>query len=134
MSINSVNISGNLTRDPEVRQSGSGMNVMKFSVAVNNRRKNASTGEWEDHPAFVNCTLFGNRCDYVSKNISRGSKVYINGKLSQSEWTDKQSGEKRVRLEVLVDEIDFDTKGSKGVGAASGGAADQDYYSSDCPF
>ena len=63
MSINRVNISGNLTRDPELRATQGGMQVLGFGVAVNDRRRNQQTGEWEDYPNFVDCTMFGNRAE-----------------------------------------------------------------------
>ena len=58
MSINRVNISGNLTRDPELRATGSGMQILRFGVAVNDRARNQQTGEWEDRPNFVDCVVF----------------------------------------------------------------------------
>ena len=61
MSINRVNITGNLTRDPELRATAGGTQVLSFGVAVNDRRRNAQTGEWEDYPNFVDCTMFGTR-------------------------------------------------------------------------
>ena len=57
MSINRVVISGNLTRDPDLRSTASGMPVLGFGVAVNDRRKNQQTGEWEDYPNFIDCTM-----------------------------------------------------------------------------
>ena len=66
MSINRVCISGNLTRDPEIRSTAGGTSVMGFGVAVNERRKSAQTGEWEDYPNFVDCTLFGRRAEGAS--------------------------------------------------------------------
>ena len=59
MSINRVIISGNLTRDPELRSTAGGLPVLGFGVAVNDRRKNQQTGEWEDYPNFIDCTMFG---------------------------------------------------------------------------
>ena len=79
MSINRVIISGNLTRDPETRQTASGMPVLGFGVAVNDRRRNQQTGEWEDYPNFIDCTMFGARAQAVSKFLSKGSKVAIEG-------------------------------------------------------
>lgn len=105
MSINRVNISGNLTRDPELRATASGMSVMSFSVAVNDRRRNQQTGEWEDHPNFVDCTMFGTRAESVSRFLSKGSKVAIEGKLRWSSW--ERDGQKRSKLEVIVDDIEF---------------------------
>jgi single-strand DNA-binding protein len=106
MGINRVNITGNLTRDPELRSTASGMNVLKMGVAVNDRRKNQSTGEWEDVPNFVDVTVFGARAEALSRFLSKGSKVAIEGKLRWSQWENPQ-GEKRSKLEVVADEIEF---------------------------
>ena len=105
MSINRVNITGNLTREPELRQTQSGMAVLSLGVAVNDRRKNPSTGEWEDCPNFVDCKMFGSRAEAVSRHLSKGSKVAIEGKLRWSQW--ERDGQKRSKLEVMVDEIEF---------------------------
>lgn len=106
MSINRVNITGNLTRDPELRSTTSGMSVLKLGVAVNDRRKNQQTGEWEDSPNFVDVTVFGARAEALSRFLSKGSKVAIEGKLRWSQW-ENQQGEKRSKLEVVADEIEF---------------------------
>ena len=106
MSINRVNISGNLTRDPELRATGSGMQILRFGVAVNDRARNQQTGEWEDRPNFVDCVVFGNRADALSRLLSKGSKVAIEGKLRYSSW-ETQDGQRRSKLEVVVDEIDL---------------------------
>ena len=105
MSINRVIISGNLTRDPELRSTAGGLPVLGFGMAVNDRRKNQQTGEWEDYPNFVDCTLFGSRAENVAKFLSKGSKVAVEGKLRWSQW--ERNGEKRSKLEVIVDEIEF---------------------------
>lgn len=107
MSINKVMISGNLTRDPELRSTQSGMQVLGFGVAVNERVKNQRTGEWEDRPNFVDCTMFGNRAESVSRYLAKGSKVAIEGRLRWSQWEDRNGGGKRSKLEVVVDEIEF---------------------------
>lgn len=106
MSINRVEISGNLTRDPELRSTAGGMEVMTFGVAVNDRRKNQSTGEWEDYPNFVDCTMFGVRAGKLRPCLSKGSKVAIDGKLRWSSWQG-QDGSKRSKLEVVVEEIEL---------------------------
>lgn len=106
MSINRVNISGNLTRDPELRQSAAGTMVLSMGVAVNDRRLNQSTGEWEDYPNFVDCVVFGNRCDFLSRTLHKGKKVHIEGKLRYSSW--EKDGQKRSKIEVVVDDIDFE--------------------------
>jgi len=107
MSINKVMLTGNLTRDPELRQTAGGMAVLSFGMAVNDRARNQQTGEWEDRPNFVDCTMFGNRAQAVSQYIRKGSKVAIEGKLRWSQWQDRQTGANRSKLEVVVDEIEF---------------------------
>ena len=74
MSINRVIISGNLTRDPELRSTASGLPVLGFGVAVNDRRKNQQTGEWEDYPNFIDCTMFGARAESLSRYLGRAPK------------------------------------------------------------
>ena len=106
MSINRVNITGNLTRDPELRATAGGTQMLAFGVAVNDRRKNPQTGAWEDVPNFVDCIVFGSRAEAVSRFISKGSKVAIEGKLRYSAWETKE-GQRRSKLEVIVDEIEF---------------------------
>ena len=105
MSINRVTISGNLTRDPDLRTTATGNPVLGFSVAVNDRRKNNATGEWEDYPNFIDCTMFGARAQSISRFLSKGSKVAIEGKLRWSQW--ERDGQKRSKLEVIIDEIEF---------------------------
>lgn len=118
MSINKVCITGNLTRDPELRETASGFQILNFGVAVNDRRKNQQTGQYEDYANFVDCTMFGNRAASVSRFLGKGSKVAIEGKLSWSQWQ-AQDGGKRSKLEVIVDEIEFMT--SRDGGQQQGG-------------
>lgn len=105
MSLNSVTISGNLTRDAELRDAGS-TSVCGFSVAVNDRRKNKSTGQWEDYPNFISCIMFGTRAEKLSPFLLKGLKVAVSGRLHQSVWEAKD-GTKRSRVEVIVDEIEL---------------------------
>ena len=112
MSINKVVLTGNLTRDPEVRRTQGGMAIMSFGIAVNERRENKQTGEWEDYPNFVDCTMFGKRAESVSNYISKGSKVAVEGKLRYSAW--EREGQKRSKLEVIVDEIEFMSRNQDG--------------------
>ena len=105
MSINIVTISGNLTRDPELRQAGS-TSVLSFGVAVNDRRRNLQSGQWESVPNFVDCTVFGSRADALAGLLHKGSKVAIEGKLRYSSWEGKD-GKKRSKLEVVVNELEL---------------------------
>jgi single-strand DNA-binding protein len=114
MSINRVLISGNLTRDPELRSTATGMPVLGMGVAVNDRRKNATTGEWEDYPNFIDCTMFGVRAESVSRFLQKGSKVVIEGKLRWSQW--ERDGQKRSKIEVIIDEIEFLSRNTDGGG------------------
>lgn len=104
MSINRVVISGNLTRDPELRTTATGMPVLGFGVAVNDRVKN-SQGEWEDYPNFIDCTMFGKRAESLSRYLHKGSKVAVEGKLRYSSW--ERDGQRRSKIEVWVDELEF---------------------------
>lgn len=105
MSINRCFISGNLTRDPELRVTSGGTQVLSFGVAVNDRAKNQQTGEWEDRPNFIECTMFGTRAEAVSRYLHKGSKYAIEGKLRWSQW--EKDGQKRSKLEVIAEEIEF---------------------------
>lgn len=105
MSINRVVVSGNLTRDPELKSTQGGTAVLSLGVAVNDRRKNPTTGEWEDVPNFVDAVLFGSRANAIYGYLSKGSKVAIEGKLRYSSW--EREGERRSKLEVIIDEIEF---------------------------
>lgn len=105
MSINKVLVTGNLTRDPELKQSAGGTAILRFGVAVNDRRKNGQTGEWEDVPNFVDCVMFGSRAEALSRYLAKGAKVAVEGKLRYSSW--EKDGERRSKLEVVVDELEF---------------------------
>lgn len=147
MSINRVNITGNLTRDPELRATAGGTQILSFGVAVNDRRKNPQTGAWEDVPNFVDCIVFGSRAEAVSRFISKGSKVAIEGKLRYSAWENKE-GQRRSKLEVIVDEIDFLSRQGQQVTSPAAEAAkvadtpaygtprapEPEFYDADIPF
>ena len=104
--INKVFISGNLTRDPDMRTTQGGTVRMGFGVAVNDRRKNPNTGNWEDVPNYVDCVMFGTRASAISQHLGKGAKVSIEGKLRWHSWQD-QDGNNRSKLDVIVDEIEF---------------------------
>ena len=118
MSINRVMISGNLTRDPELRQTQGGTTILSFGVAVNDRRRNQQTGEWEDYPNFIDCVMFGTRAEALNRILSKGMKVAIEGKLRYSSW--EREGQRRSKIEVIVDEIEFMSSRQGGQGMQSG--------------
>ena len=74
MSINKVMITGNLTRDPELRATTNGTQILHFGVAVNDRRRNQQTGDWEGYPNFVDCVVFGNRAEPLSRFLGKGPR------------------------------------------------------------
>ncbi|MDD3177130.1 MAG: single-stranded DNA-binding protein [Atopobiaceae bacterium] len=105
MSINKVCMSGNLTRDAELRQTQSGTAILRLGVAVNDRRKNQQTGEWEDVPNYIDCVLWGNRANALAQYLTKGTKVAIEGRLHWSSW--EKDGAKRSKVEVYVDEVEL---------------------------
>lgn len=109
MAINKATITGNITRDPELRQTQGGTSVLTIGVAVNDRRKNQQTGGWEDYPNFIDCTIFGNRATGVAPHLQKGMKVAIEGKLNQSRWQ-AEDGTNRSKIGIIVDEIEFMAK------------------------
>ena len=136
MSINRAIVSGHLTREPELRSTAGGMPVLGFGVAVNDRRKNQQTGEWEDYPNFIDCTMFGNRAESLSRYLSKGTKVAIEGKLHWSQW--ERDGQKRSKIEVIVDDIELMQKRQEGYQAVASAVpvvdASSAVYDEDIPF
>jgi single-strand DNA-binding protein len=122
MSINRVVITGNLTRDPELRTTASGTSVLSIGVAVNDRRRNPQTGNWEDYPNYVDCTIFGKRAESLSNILHKGSKVAIAGRLRWSSWKAKD-GSNRSKLEVIADDVDFMSSRNNGGGYANNGGS-----------
>lgn len=125
--LNKVMLIGRLTRDPEVRTFSNGGKVAKFGFAVNNRRKNSQSGQWEDEPVFVDCEIFnrgenGRQADLVEQSLRKGSQVFIEGHLRLDQWT-SQDGQKRSRLLIVVDNFQFLEKRGDGMGAPRGAGA-----------
>ena len=104
MSINSVTITGNLTREPELRSTAGGTAVLGFGIAVNDRRKNAS-GQWEDVPNFFECVTFGNRATALSDILTKGMKVSVAGKLHYSSW--EKDGQRHSKVDIIAREIEL---------------------------
>jgi single-strand DNA-binding protein len=123
--LNKVMLIGRLTRDPEVRTFSNGGKVAKFGFAVNNRKKNQATGQWEDDPVFVDVEAFnrgesGKQADLVEQYLAKGRQVFIEGHLKLDQWTDKNDGQKRSRLVVVMDNMQFlEPRQDGGVGEGS---------------
>lgn len=129
MSVNHVVVCGNLTRDPETRQAGSNT-VTQFGIAVNDRVKNGD--EWEDRPNFFDVLVWGNRGESLSRFISKGSKVTISGRLRWSQW--ESDGNKRSKVEIVADEVDFMSKGEPKQENPSWNPSGEPAYTDSVPF
>ena len=105
MSINHVSITGNLTRAPELRATQGGTPVLSFGIAVNDRRKNQQTGQWEDVPNFFECVTFGNRATALSDILAKGMKVAIAGKLHYSSW--EKDGQKHSKVDIIANDVEL---------------------------
>ena len=103
--INRVIVTGNLTRDPELRSLQSGTSVCKLRIAVNTRRKDQS-GEWVDKPNYFDVTVWGAQGENCSTYLSKGRPVAIDGRLEWREWED-QNGNKRQSVEIIADTVQF---------------------------
>src|SRR5271166_2681787 len=102
--LNKVLLIGRLTRDPEVRMFSNGGKVAKFGFAVNNRKKNQQTGQWEDEPVFLDVSAFnrgdfGKLADQAEQYLRKGRQIFIEGHLKFEQWT-QQDGQKRSQVKV----------------------------------
>ena len=122
--VNKVMLLGRLTRDPEVRVFASGGKVAAFGFAVNNRRKNQTTGQWEDDPCFLDVEAFnrgeyGKTADLVEQYLRKGHQAFIEGHLKLDQWT-TPDGQKRSKVKVVVDNVQFLERRQDGDGGMSG--------------
>lgn len=111
--LNKVMLIGRLTRDPEMRTFATGGKVARFGFAVNNRRKNTQTGQWDDEPVFIDVEAFNARsdtgrqlADQVEQYLTKGRQIFIEGHLRLDQWTG-QDGQKRSMLRVVMENYQF---------------------------
>jgi single-strand DNA-binding protein len=121
--INRVTITGNLTRDPELRSLPSGTQVCNMRVAVNSRRKDNETGEWVDEPNYFDVTVWGAQGENCANYLSKGRPVAVDGRLRWREW-EAQDGSKRQSVEIVANTVQFlgsrgDNPGQQGNGLAA---------------
>jgi single-strand DNA-binding protein len=109
--INVVAITGNLTRDPELRSTPGGTSVCKLRVAVNSRRKDGQSGEWVDKPNYFDVTVWGAQGENCANYLSKGRPVAVEGRLDWREW-ESQEGQKRQAVEIIANSVQF--LGSRG--------------------
>ena len=99
-------ITGNLTRDPELRTTPSGASVCSFSVAVN-RVYRDSSGTQQESVSFIDCSAWGKLGEMIGQYAKKGAGVLVSGRLDQRSWEDKNSGQKRSRVEIVVEDFNF---------------------------
>ena len=99
-------ITGNLTRDPDLRSTPGGASVCSFSVAVN-RTYRGTDGENKEEVSYIDCTAWGKLGEMISQYAKKGSGVLVSGRLSQRTWEDKNGGGKRSRVEIVVEDFNF---------------------------
>jgi single-strand DNA-binding protein len=104
MNINRVVLTGNLTRDPELRSTTSGLSVCKLGVACNTRRRNSS-GEWEEKANFFRVTVFGNQGENCANYLKKGRPVAIDGRLEWSQY--EREGQTRESIDIIADSVQF---------------------------
>jgi single-strand DNA-binding protein len=104
--INVVVLTGNLTRDPELRSLPSGTSVCDMRIAVNTRRKNGATGEWEDKPNYFDVKVWGAQGENCQRFLSKGRPVAVQGRLEWREW-ETQDGHKRQAVDIIADSVQF---------------------------
>lgn len=95
---------GNITRDPELRFTNSGMATTRFGLAVNYRRQNRQTNEWDETTSFFNVVCFGDMAENVAQSLGKGARVMVTGRLEVRPW-ETQEGEKRQSVELIADEV-----------------------------
>jgi single-strand DNA-binding protein len=110
MSYNKVILMGNLTRDPETRVTPNGATICKIGLAVN-RSFSTQSGEKREEVAFVDCDAFGKTAEVISKWMTKGREILVEGRLHLDEWEDKTTGQKRSKLNVIIENFQFTSGG-----------------------
>ena len=124
MFVNKAMIYGNLTRDPELRQLPSGINVANLGIATNRYYTNQQ-GEKVEEAEFHNVVLFGRLADLAQQYLTKGGGVFIEGRLRTSSWDDKETGQKRYRTEIIGEQMQFGPRRDGGGGSGQGGVQQQ---------
>ena len=127
-SVNKVFLLGNVGKDPEIRTTPSGMMVGSFTLATSDRQKDQQ-GNWQDRTEWHNLVTFGRTAEIVRDYVKKGSKLFIEGKIQTRSWDDKDTGAKRYRTEVIVNDLSLLSgreEGAGGYSRSSGSASNFD--------
>src|SRR3954468_5351811 len=119
-SLNQVTLMGNLTRDPELRQTPTGQNVTSFSLALNRNYKDSS-GEWQEATDYIDIVCWGPLAERVAQYLSKGRRCLVQGRLQSRSW--EQDGQKRSKVEVLANDVTFLDSRGEGGGDGDGGSS-----------
>jgi single-strand DNA-binding protein len=119
-SVNKVTLLGNVGKDPEIRSTPGGTMVANLTLATSDRQKDAQ-GNWQDRTEWHNLVAFTRTAEIVRDYVKKGSKLYIEGKIQTRSWDDKESGQKRYRTEIIVNELVLLSGREEGAGGSQGG-------------
>jgi single-strand DNA-binding protein len=125
---NKVILMGNLTRDPELRTTPTGQNVCSFSLAVNRTWRNAS-GEQQEAVDYIDCNAWGKAGEIIDQYMSKGRALLVSGRLQHRSW--EQDGQKRSKVEVVVEDFNFVGDGGSGGGSSASSSSAQSTKKSD---
>ncbi|MGB3008829.1 MAG: single-stranded DNA-binding protein [Candidatus Saccharimonadales bacterium] len=117
---NKVTLMGNLTRDPETRTTPGGQSVTSFSLAVNRSWRGAD-GQQQEAVSYIDCTAWGKAGEIITQYMGKGRALLVHGRLDQRSWDDKETGQKRSKVEVIVEDFNF-VDGGQGGGSEGGSA------------
>jgi single-strand DNA-binding protein len=119
---NKVILAGNLTRDPELRYTPKGMAIAKLGLAINRRWSNEA-GEQKEEVTFVDVDAFGRQAETIGQYLKKGRPILIEGRLKLDQWDDKQTGQKKSRLGVVLETFQFLDSGNRAEGIPSSAPA-----------
>ena len=105
--LNKVMMMGTLTRDPEIKYTQSGMAVGNLGIAINRKTKRKDTNEYNEEVTFVDVKTFGKTAENIGKYFSKGKPIFIEGRLNLEQWEDKQSGQKRSKMNIIGESFQF---------------------------
>jgi single-strand DNA-binding protein len=128
--VNKVFLLGNVGKDPEIRATAGGMTIASFTLATADRAKDAS-GNWIDKTEWHNLVAFQRTAEIVRDYVKKGTQIFVEGKIQQRSWDDKESGQKRYKTEILVNELSL--LGGRPSGEGGGGGYSKSSSSSSAP-
>jgi single-strand DNA-binding protein len=128
-SVNKVILLGNVGKDPEIRSTSGGVMVASFTLATSDRQKDAQ-GNWQDRTEWHNLKAFNRTAEIVRDYVKKGTKLYVEGKITTNSWDDKETGQKRYRTEILINDLSLlsgrDEPGAGGYSRSSSPASNYD--------